>query len=163
RRSRHADAVTEEGAPCAAVCDLIPDRFIFFSGGPLGGRKEIRMASNSAQPVEIPEQKREELTPASRPAKRPVEKPWTIKVDTVLLQNYALPRADAVEMEACLRDWFHAFVRRPGSPETLERLRPHLLAMTCNAGHVYWSARTDVPMDGNVRRSLSLGPERIAT
>jgi hypothetical protein len=83
-------------------------------------------------------------------------------IDSVLLQNYALPRADAVEMEACLRDWFHAFVRRPGSPETLERLRPHLLAMACNAGHVYWSSRTDVPNDGNVRRSLSLGPERIA-
>ena len=83
-------------------------------------------------------------------------------IDSVLLQNYALPRADAVEMEACLRDWFHAFVRRPGSPETLERLRPHLLAMACNAGHVYWSSRTDVPNDGNVRRCLSLGPERIA-
>ena len=41
-RSRQADAVTGEGTPYTAVCDLIPNRFIFFSGGPLGGRKEIR-------------------------------------------------------------------------------------------------------------------------
>jgi len=29
------------GGPCTAVCDLIPDRFIFFFGGPSRGRKEI--------------------------------------------------------------------------------------------------------------------------
>jgi len=36
--------------------------------------------------------------------------------------------------------------------------------MACNAGHVYWSGKIaeDVPLDGNVQRSLTLGPQRIA-
>lgn len=36
--------------------------------------------------------------------------------------------------------------------------------MACNAGHVLWSGKIgqEVPLDGNVQRSLTLGPQRIA-
>jgi hypothetical protein len=85
-------------------------------------------------------------------------------IHSALLHHYGLPRTEAKEMEGCLHDWFVAFVRRPGTPESLDLLRPHLLSMACNAGHVYWSAKPaeEAPSDGNVRRSLSLGPQRIA-
>ena len=39
------------------------------------------MASTSTQPVEIPEPKPEERTAEPRPVQRPVEKPWTIKIE----------------------------------------------------------------------------------
>ncbi len=85
-------------------------------------------------------------------------------IDSALLQHYGLSRSEASEVEDCLRDWFYGFVRRPGTPCTLDQLRPHLLSMACNAGHVYWSGKIaeDVPLDGNVQRSLTLGPQRIA-
>ena len=85
-------------------------------------------------------------------------------IDSALLQHYGLSRSEASEVEECLRDWFYGFVRRPGTPCTLTQLRPHLLSMACNAGHVYWSGKIaeDVPLDGNVQRSLTLGPQRIA-
>jgi hypothetical protein len=85
-------------------------------------------------------------------------------IDSALLQHYGLSRSEATEVEDCLHDWFHGFVRRPGTPCTLAQLRPHLLAMACNAGHVYWSGKiaAEVPLDGNVQRSLTLGPQRIA-
>ncbi len=38
------------------------------------------MASNSAQPVQIPELKPVETTRAPRPVQRPVDKPWTVKI-----------------------------------------------------------------------------------
>jgi len=36
--------------------------------------------------------------------------------------------------------------------------------MACHAGHVYWSGKPteETPKEGSVRRSLSLGPQRIA-
>ncbi len=40
------------------------------------------MASTSAQPVEIPEQKPDERRAEPRPVHRPVAKPWTIKLDS---------------------------------------------------------------------------------
>jgi hypothetical protein len=84
---------------------------------------------------------------------------------SALLQEYGLQRAEAAEVCECLRVWFHGFFRRPGTPHTVERLRPHLLSMACNAGHTYWSSRRadEIPADNNVKRSLSLGPEKIAT
>jgi hypothetical protein len=39
------------------------------------------MASTSTQRVEIPQPRPEERTAEPRPVQRPVEKPWTIKVD----------------------------------------------------------------------------------
>jgi hypothetical protein len=39
------------------------------------------MASTSTQRVELPEQKPVERTAEPRPVQRPVEKPWTIKMD----------------------------------------------------------------------------------
>ena len=85
-------------------------------------------------------------------------------IDSALLQHYGLSRSEASEVEDCLRDWFYGFVRRPGTPCTLAQLRPHLLSMACNAGHVYWSGKIGekVPLEGNVQRSLTLGPQRIA-
>lgn len=84
-------------------------------------------------------------------------------IDSALVDQYSFSRKAADELELCLHEWFHSFARRPGSPETLGRLRSHLLTMACNAGHVYWSAKSeeDVPAD-RVKRSLALGPERIA-
>jgi hypothetical protein len=85
-------------------------------------------------------------------------------IHSALLHQYGLPRTEAREIEECLRQWFQAFVRRPGSPQTADLLKPHLLAMACHAGHIYWSGRPseETPKDGSVRRSLSLGPQRIA-
>ena len=85
-------------------------------------------------------------------------------IHSALLHQYGLPRAEAREIEECLRQWFQAFVRRPGSPLTADLLKPHLFSMACHAGHVYWSGKPpeETPKEGSVRRSLSLGPQRIA-
>jgi hypothetical protein len=85
-------------------------------------------------------------------------------IHAALLQQYGLPRTEAREIEECLREWFQAFVRRPGSPLTADLLKPHLFSMACHAGHVYWSGKPadETPKEGSVRRSLSLGPQRIA-
>jgi hypothetical protein len=85
-------------------------------------------------------------------------------VESALLQAYRLPPEDAGEMKRCLRDWFHGFARRPGSPSTEEGLMPHLMLMACQAGHVYWAGKlTDsTPADDAVKRSLTLGPYQIA-
>ena len=85
-------------------------------------------------------------------------------IHSALLHQYGLPRTEAREIEECLRDWFQAFIRRPGSPQTADLLKPHLLSMACHAGHVYWSGKpaNETPKEGSVRRSLSLGPQRIA-
>ena len=42
------------------------------------------MASNSTQRVVIPEPKPEQRTAEPRPSQRPVEKPWTIKVEGMI-------------------------------------------------------------------------------
>ncbi len=42
------------------------------------------MASNSAQPVEIPQPRPEERTVEPRPVQRPIAKPWTIKLDATI-------------------------------------------------------------------------------
>ena len=43
-------------------------------------------------------------------------------------------------------------------------MRPHLILMTCQAGHVWWSGKPaeSAPTDENVKRSLTLGPQQIA-
>jgi hypothetical protein len=36
--------------------------------------------------------------------------------------------------------------------------------MACHAGHTYWSSKAadEIPADNSVKRSLNLGPERVA-
>jgi hypothetical protein len=85
-------------------------------------------------------------------------------IDSALTRHYGLARNEAVEIESCLYEWFHGFVRRPGSPKSEALLKPHLIMMTCQAAHVYWSGKVsnETPGDENVRRSLTLGPQQIA-
>ncbi len=85
-------------------------------------------------------------------------------IDSALVWQYRLPQEVATEVEQCLREWFHGFARRPGSPKSGEALRPHLLLMACQAGHVYWAGELEevTPADENVKRALTLGPHQIA-
>ncbi len=85
-------------------------------------------------------------------------------IDSALLSQYRLPKGDASEVEHGLCEWFKRFSRRPGSPESVESLRGHLLLMTCHAGHVYWTAKlgADAPEDERLNRTLTLGPREIA-
>jgi hypothetical protein len=43
-------------------------------------------------------------------------------------------------------------------------LKPHLIMMACQAAHVYWSGKLSgvTPVNEDVRRSLTLGPQQIA-
>lgn len=85
-------------------------------------------------------------------------------IETALVSQYGLPAEEAKEVEQSLYEWFHGFARRPGSPRSGEGLRPHLLLMACQAGHVYWCGKmAEVsPNDDSVKRALTLGPQQIA-
>ncbi len=85
-------------------------------------------------------------------------------IDAALTKQYGLAQNEAAEIESCLYEWFHGFVRRPGSPTSDALLRPHLIMMTCQAAHVYWSGKhsDQAQRNENVRRSLTLGPRQIA-
>lgn len=85
-------------------------------------------------------------------------------IDSALVRHYRLSQDKAMEVEQSLYEWFHGFARRPGSPKSADGLRPHLLLMACQAGHVYWSGKVveESPKDESVKRSLVLGPQEIA-
>jgi hypothetical protein len=85
-------------------------------------------------------------------------------IETALVSQYRLPVEEAKEVEQSLYEWFHGFARRPGSPRSGEGLRPHLLLMACQAGHVYWCGKMneESPNDDSVKRALTLGPQQIA-
>jgi hypothetical protein len=85
-------------------------------------------------------------------------------LESALVQEYRLTPQEAAEVQQSLLDWFRGFARRPGSPESAEALRRHLLSMTCQAGHVYWSGKlgTSSATDERLRRALTLGPQQIA-
>jgi hypothetical protein len=85
-------------------------------------------------------------------------------VQIALLQEYRLSAQEASEIEQSLLEWFRGFSRRPGSPQTPESLRRHLLSMTCQAGHVFCSGRlgTVKSLDERLQRALALGPQQIA-
>lgn len=85
-------------------------------------------------------------------------------IQTALVSQYGLPAEEAKEVEQSLYEWFHGFARRPGSPRSGEGLRPHLLLMACQAGHVYWCGRMteESPAQDGVKRALTLGPQQIA-
>lgn len=87
--------------------------------------------------------------------------PW---IDSALSAQYRLSQEDAMEVERCLYEWFHGFARRPGSPRSADGLRPHLLLMACQAGHVYWSGKPveESSRHERLKRSLTLGPQQIA-
>jgi hypothetical protein len=84
-------------------------------------------------------------------------------IETALVTQYGLPTEEAKGVEQSLYEWFHGFARRPGSPPSGESLRPHLLLMACQAGHVYWCGKMaeELPAD-DVKRALTLGPQQIA-
>jgi hypothetical protein len=85
-------------------------------------------------------------------------------IDSTLVSHYRVPKEDAARLEQELFKWFHRFSRRPGSPHSIKALRPHLLLMACQAGHVYWIGRLDggVTADEHIHRTLTLGPQEIA-
>jgi hypothetical protein len=85
-------------------------------------------------------------------------------IDSTLTGHYRVPRGDAVQLEQELLSWFQRFSRRPGSPRSPQALRPQLLLMACQAGHVYWSGKLEgePPEDERLNRSLTLGPHEIA-
>jgi hypothetical protein len=85
-------------------------------------------------------------------------------VQIALVQEYRLSAQEASEIEQSLLEWFRGFSRRPGSPQTPESLRRHLLSMTCQAGHVFCSGRlgTVKSLDERLQRALALGPQQIA-
>lgn len=85
-------------------------------------------------------------------------------IDSTLTSHYNVPKEDAAQIEQELFKWFDRFSRRPGSPQSAKALRPHLLLMACQAGHVYWSGRLgDKPAeDERLNRNLILGPQEIA-
>ena len=86
-------------------------------------------------------------------------------IDSTLTSVYGIPSDDAAQLELELFAWFDRFARRPGTPDSLISLRPHLLSMACKIAHVYWSGRADASLVGDerVRRSLALGPEVVAS
>lgn len=85
-------------------------------------------------------------------------------IETALVSQYGLPSEEAKDVEQSLYEWFHGFARRPGSPRSGEGLRPHLLLMACQAGHVYWCGKMAEESSGDdgVKRALTLGPQQIA-
>lgn len=85
-------------------------------------------------------------------------------LERALLQEYRLTPQEAAEIEQSLLEWFRGFGRRPGSPQSAFALRRHLLSMTCQAAHVFSSARLNAmyPADGRLQRTLTLGPQQIA-
>ena len=84
-------------------------------------------------------------------------------VQTALIQEYRLSALEASEIEQSLLEWFRGFSRRPGSPQTSEALRHHLLSMTCQAAHVFSSGRLGgLSGDPRLQRALTLGPQQIA-
>lgn len=84
-------------------------------------------------------------------------------LQNALTQEYRLSAQEAAEIEQSLLEWFRGFSRRPGSPQSTEALRRHLLSMACQAGHVYCSARVAFPAyDPRLQRTLTLGPQQIA-
>jgi hypothetical protein len=85
-------------------------------------------------------------------------------IDSALVRHYRLSQDEAMGVEQSLYEWFHGFARRPGSPKSAEGLRPHLLLMACQAGHVYWTGKVveESQRDESVKRSLVLGPQEIA-
>lgn len=85
-------------------------------------------------------------------------------IDATLIGHYRVPKADAAQLEEELLNWFQRFSRRPGSPRSSQGLRPQLLLMACQAGHVYWSGRLEgkTSQDERLNRSLALGPQEIA-
>lgn len=85
-------------------------------------------------------------------------------IETALVSQYGLPSEEAKDVEQSLYEWFHGFARRPGSPRSGEGLRPHLLLMACQAGHVFWCGRMaeESSGDDSVKRALTLGPQQIA-
>jgi hypothetical protein len=85
-------------------------------------------------------------------------------IDSTLVSHYRVPKEDAARLEQELFKWFHRFSRRPGSPDSIKALRPHLLLMACQAGHVYWIGKLDgrAASDDHINRALALGPQEIA-
>lgn len=83
------------------------------------------------------------------------------RVESVLKTRYAFPPEYLTEMEECLRVWFRAFARRPGSLATEEGTLSQVFLMACNAGQVFWAAQDEVPADEDLKRSLTLGPYQI--
>jgi hypothetical protein len=85
-------------------------------------------------------------------------------IDSTLVSHYRVPKEDAARLEQELFKWFHRFSRRPGSPRSIQALRPHLLLMACQAGHVYWIGKLDgrATSDEHLNRALTLGPQEIA-
>jgi hypothetical protein len=85
-------------------------------------------------------------------------------IDSTLVSHYRLPKDDAARLEQELFKWFHRFSRRPGSPRSITALRPHLLLMACQAGHVYWVGKLEgrSASDEHLNRALTLGPQEIA-
>lgn len=85
-------------------------------------------------------------------------------IDSTLVSHYRVPKEDAARLEQELFKWFHRFSRRPGSPMSIKALRPHLLLMACQAGHVYWIAKLEgeAASDEHIHRTLTLGPQEIA-
>jgi hypothetical protein len=84
-------------------------------------------------------------------------------LESALTQEYRLTPREAAEIQQSLLEWFRGFARRPGSPESADALRRHLLSMTCQAGHVYCSGKVAAsPNDERLQRALTLGPQQIA-
>jgi hypothetical protein len=85
-------------------------------------------------------------------------------LESALIQEYRLTPQEAADLEQSLLDWFRGFARRPGSPNSYESLRRHLLSMACQAGHVFSSGRSGViaMRDERLQRALALGPQQIA-
>jgi hypothetical protein len=85
-------------------------------------------------------------------------------LESALTQEYRLTPREAAEIQQSLLEWFRGFARRPGSPNSVEALRRHLLSMTCQAGHVYCSGRLGASSanDERLQRALTLGPQQIA-
>lgn len=84
-------------------------------------------------------------------------------LESALTQEYRLTPQEAAEVQQSLLEWFRGFARRPGSPESPDALRRHLLNMTCEAGHVYSTGRLAASStDERLQRTLTLGPQQIA-
>lgn len=81
-------------------------------------------------------------------------------IDSTLVVEYGIARADASELEQKLHDWFHLFSRRSGSGGPVAKLRFYLFLMACQAAHTYSAGK--FWEDERVKRALELGPQEIA-
>jgi hypothetical protein len=78
---------------------------------------------------------------------------------------YRVPPDDAARLEGELLVWFDRLRRRPGAPTTVAALRMQLVSMACRVAHIYWTGQggESPPADQRVERTLTLGPEVVAT